>query len=108
MVSRQPALVIRVGCVPPRVPPKRLATSSFPTSLGGCLDSGGAFGETSGAVRGRRGRVLAHWLVVNPPSFEVSPTQGEWPYVLWFSAIRVWPLTPIVVPQSVGDDAKFL
>ena len=29
---------------------------------------------------------FAHWFVVTP-SFDVSPTQGEWPYVLWFSAI---------------------
>ena len=39
---------------------------------------------------------FAHWLVVTP-SFEASPTQGEWPYVLWFSAIIL--TLAFVVPQ---------
>ena len=30
--------------------------------------------------------VFAYWLVANP-GFDTSPTQGEWPYVLAFSAI---------------------
>ena len=39
---------------------------------------------------------FVHWLVVTP-SFEVSPTQAEWPYVLWFSAIIL--TLAFVVPQ---------
>jgi hypothetical protein len=39
---------------------------------------------------------FVHWFVVTP-SFEASPTQGELPYVLWFSAIIL--TLALVVPQ---------
>jgi hypothetical protein len=29
---------------------------------------------------------FAHWVITDP-SFEGSPTQDEWPYVLWFSGV---------------------